>query len=495
MVQENLFDAEFYPTSKEIIYEMLKPYKHLAGRTILEPSAGKGDIIDYIIEREDHYNLPAMYCIEKDKNLQAILRDKDYKLISEDFLQYNGDYYFDLILMNPPFSNGDEHLLHAWEILKEGDIVCLLNKETYYNTYSEKRKLLKRIIDENGEVEDLGKCFMWDVERKAHCEVIIVRLTKESKEGIFDFDFDKINDEENFELNEDSFNDKIQLRDVIGNMELQYKKLKLAFIDKLKAEDGMRFYSIGLTTQYSSIEELKFNNEPIKKRYNDFLDAMKLEIWQKVINEMGMERYMTSSVRENFQKFIIQQGAMDFTRENVFSMINMLFANTDNILNQAILDVFDLFTKYHKENRCHVEGWKTNDMWKVNKRIILPYWITYGEYSTADYLKIHGSKFSLNYTKRSENSDIDKVMCHLTGTKYEDCFTLMNSLDQRFEFLGQVVTGEKYDNTGESEFFTWKFYKKGTLHIEFKDPKLWEKFNLAACKGKNWLPPEYKKAI
>jgi hypothetical protein len=496
MIQTNLFDAEFFPTPKHIIRKMLEGYGDLHNKTILEPSAGKGDILDYVIELTDRWQRPKIYAIEKDTNLQHILRDKDYKVISQDFLSYSGDYYFDLIIMNPPFSSGDEHLLKAWEVMKEGNIVCLLNRETYFNPYSEKRKLLKDIIDKNGSVEEIGEAFLHDAERNTPVKVIIVRLEKKAEKGTFDFDFQKVNSEENFKINEGMFEDKIAIRDVIGNMEIQYNKLKQTYIEYIKSIEGMKFYSKGLLSSYGKIKEIEdAGNDSCQSRYNSFADHMKKEIWRRVITEMKMERYMTKSVQENFSKFIDQQGAMDFTRENVFSMINTLFANKENIVNQAILDVFDLFTKYHKENRCHIEGWKTNDIWKVNRKVILPYWIDYGAYATADDLKNYGDKFKINYHKWSENADIDKVMCYLSGSNYETCRTLHNSLSVRFDSLGNVRTGQSFDNEGESQFFTWKFFKKGTLHITFKDKSLWERFNLSACEGKNWLPPNYKKAI
>jgi hypothetical protein len=40
----------------------------------------------------------------------------------------------------------------------------------------------------------------------------------------------------------------------------------------------------------------------------------------------------------------------------------------------------------------------------------------------------------------------------------------------------------------ESEFFKIKYHKKGTAHFIFKDEWLWNRFNIVACKGKNWLP-------
>jgi hypothetical protein len=45
----------------------------------------------------------------------------------------------------------------------------------------------------------------------------------------------------------------------------------------------------------------------------------------------------------------------------------------------------------------------------------------------------------------------------------------------------------------ESEFFTMKFYLKGTVHFTFKSQKVWADFNLTATKGKNWLRPEQER--
>ena len=39
----------------------------------------------------------------------------------------------------------------------------------------------------------------------------------------------------------------------------------------------------------------------------------------------------------------------------------------------------------------------------------------------------------------------------------------------------------------ESEFFIIRCFKKGTLHIIFKDEDLWHRFNIAATEGKMML--------
>jgi tRNA1(Val) A37 N6-methylase TrmN6 len=65
-------------------------------------------------------------------------------MVHDDFLTYQTCKHYDLILMNPPFSNGDLHLIKAIEMQKRagGAIICLLNAETIRNPYSSTRSVL-----------------------------------------------------------------------------------------------------------------------------------------------------------------------------------------------------------------------------------------------------------------------------------------------------------------------------------------------------------------
>lgn len=173
----------FFPTPKTLIEKMLEEYKTKPlPKNILEPSAGKGDIIDYInkiqAKRQAKSNI---YAIEFVPELQEILKQKqNCKLLGDDFLNHNPQINYDLIIMNPPFDRGAEHVLHAWSILKNGDkIIALLNKHTYYNPYNSHRLKLKTIVDQYGTVENLGRCFTSKTsERPANVDVIMVTITK-----------------------------------------------------------------------------------------------------------------------------------------------------------------------------------------------------------------------------------------------------------------------------------------------------------------------------
>ena len=78
----------FYPTPASMASKMLDGIKWDYVSTILEPSAGKGDIADAInqkwrIHRGNRYSRENQQadidCIEVDPNLRAILKEKKFK--------------------------------------------------------------------------------------------------------------------------------------------------------------------------------------------------------------------------------------------------------------------------------------------------------------------------------------------------------------------------------------------------------------------------------
>lgn len=134
-----MYNKSFYPTPVSIAQKMLEPFSgsELFERSILEPSAGKGDLCDAVSQKaRGYYNSHTkvkIHCCEIEPELQATLNGKGYVLINADFLSFQPDEAYDLIIMNPPFSNAERHLLHAWDILPHGDIVCLLAANSINN--------------------------------------------------------------------------------------------------------------------------------------------------------------------------------------------------------------------------------------------------------------------------------------------------------------------------------------------------------------------------
>lgn len=515
----DLFDKEFYPTPQHIVQKMVTPYMErtqgLGNMQILEPSAGSGAILDCITKnggltykRADKSNV---YAIEKNTELQYVLQGKGYKIISDDFLAYKPLHSFDLIVMNPPFSNGDEHLLHAWEIMHTGDIVCLLNAETLLNQYTQRRQLLGKIVQEHGSVEMLGNCFA-EASRKTNVNVALVRLHKEQQDERWRIDFDssaKVDGTPDF-AEAVANSSALAINDKIGSYLHAWDSAQQAAIDFIKAYKKLNFYvtafmpSDGVAKmvgeQLGHLKGTGTSDADMRAAYNTFLNTAKSKAWREIISNLGMDKYMTANLRKTFDQFCEVQGAYELNRENIMKLVQFVCLNTGTIMKQAVADVYDMFLRFYKGNNAIEEGWKTNNQFKVNKKVILPYFVDVN----------WGACYRANWNRFDEYRDIDKVMCYLTGIPYEEMDTLNDAALERKKQIGygfdKTITANDYkhlsikraidfvqvgDNSWhECEFFKFRCFKKGTLHIVFKDDALWARFNLAVCEGKNMLGHE-----
>jgi methylase of polypeptide subunit release factors len=210
-----MFGDEFFPTPGHVIGRMLNKVSEDA-RHFLEPSAGKGDIAERIKSR---FGNASIDCIEQSPELASILTTKDFPIVGVDWLEYSGVCYYDAIIMNPPFSNGDDHLLHAWDFLHDGEIVCLLNEETIKNPHTASRKRLAGIIEAHGNVALLGDCFS-TAQRKTSVNVAMVYLKKVSGDDAIEL-WAKVSEERK---TDDCIGDNntLALKDNLGNMQHFY---------------------------------------------------------------------------------------------------------------------------------------------------------------------------------------------------------------------------------------------------------------------------------
>lgn len=107
---------DFFPTPKETARRMVAEAGIEPDMTVLEPSAGNGNIAEVI--RAAGVNPDV---VEQSPRLREILEAKGFNLAGQDFMDVKEGGY-DRIIMNPPFSNGQdaEHIHHAYTLLKPG---------------------------------------------------------------------------------------------------------------------------------------------------------------------------------------------------------------------------------------------------------------------------------------------------------------------------------------------------------------------------------------
>ena len=555
-----MFGIQFYPTPPNLVERMMSKVDLNKVSYMLEPSAGKGDIIDgfrkYIKDRTKSYNLRQKtkgkraeteffktkdecisyvnakfgtefttikefnkyFCDLADKNddeeieccidsydsdlankvfeieaveidtfLQAILKDKEIKIVGNDFVEYNPYCRYDLIMMNPPFKDGDKHLLKALKLIENGgQCVCILNAETLKNPYSDSRIYLANLLEKyEADIEYIENAFS-DAENTTDVEIALVYVDIPTKEIELDV-FKNLVMGEEYKCDYEDYNDtQLATDDIIGNFVKQYEfeaeagaKVIDTFYSMQKyipnTDGGHSMISLSVLgcSDDMDMKSTKFN--PV----NTYIRLLRDKYWSLLFQSKEMSRLLTQTARDRYLYKIREFRDYDFTFSNIKQLQIELVSHLSTNIDDAILKQFDNFTyKNSMDNASNVHyftGWKTNDAFMINSKVIVPMWGIYGNR--------YGSSWSL--CKASDFlEELEKIFVYLDGGKTEgaDISSILYGYNYSNKYNGEKI---------QSKYFDVEFKKKGTVHIWFTNAELLKKFNIFGCQKHGWLPNSY----
>ena len=542
-IVENEQTSEFYPTPKALVQKMLAGVDWKYIHTILEPSAGKGDILREIAPKEHNYRYECsnfdVDCIEIDPNLRQILkynfseerkdiiRHKERMLEPErfwneekrkyewtgltesqkiekqeviqelqtffkngihivhgDFLTYTPFKHYDLIVMNPPFSNGDKHLLKALKMQeKGGNIICLLNAETIRNPYTETRKELVRLLNKhNAIIEFIENAFV-SAERRTGVEVALIKVAIEQVQEESDI-YNRLKEAEEMEDFVDPNVTDLEVTDYIKAAVNQFN------IEVKAGLELIRQYKALVPYMACSFEDTFYSKEPILQlkvgddktcSVNEFVKRVRGKYWRALFANPKFIGKLTGKLQTEWWEKVDKMKDYDFSEFNIATIHAEMNAQIKTGIEEEIIAMFDRLTAEHhwypecEKNRHYYDGWATNKAHKIGKKVIIP---CYGVFDSWD-----GKPRT--YEARKVLEDIERILNFLDGNMTAD----VNSesfIKWNFE---RGIT-----KNIQQKFYTVTFYKKGTVHITFTCPELIERFNIYAAQYKGWLPPNYGKA-
>lgn len=514
---------QFYPTPPSVAEKMLEGIDWAMIGTILEPSAGKGDLIlaaaraAYKADRWDRMSLD-VDAVEIDPYLRQICKynfseeklgefeDRwcdearivakvDLHMVHDDFLTYRTYKHYDLILMNPPFADGDLHLIKALEMQKDGGmVVCLLNAETIRKPYTASRQLLTRTLHEMGaEISFIEDAFSSDAERKARVDVAVVRVSvpvavhestlfERMKKAAED---EYIPDEEISALVPSNYIDQAICHynaEVAATMALikEYNALKpyitQSFGDAYGAKDPILSLVVKGDSEYHGLD--------VKK----YMRRVRLKYWRALFSNEEFIGRLTSNLRSQFNKNVEKMADYEFSAFNIKQVMLEMNASMQQGVRDTIMNLFEKLTVEHSwypecaNNRHYYNGWKTNKAHKIGKKSIIP---QNGLFSSYSWDKDKG--FDV-YAAYNVLSDIEKAFDYLDGGHFT------GSRHDLSAFL-KYASERRQNRNIECTYFTVDLFKKGTVHIKFRPEAmpLVDRLNIYAAKGKSWLPPNYGK--
>src|SRR5574343_1704345 len=141
---------DFFPTPKSTADRMVREADIQPGMKVLEPSAGNGNIAEAIKAAGVNPDVVEIF-----DQLRDVLEAKGFNLVGRDFMDVTEGGY-DRIVMNPPFSNGQdaEHIQHAYSLLKPGGKLVAIAGEGVFFRNDAKATAFRNWLHEVGGTEE-----------------------------------------------------------------------------------------------------------------------------------------------------------------------------------------------------------------------------------------------------------------------------------------------------------------------------------------------------
>lgn len=493
---------DYYPTPPALAAELLAGLKidghsiEYAGGPVLEPSAGSGDLARAIEKaagvacnsdgtRDDYrnpsnkYRLDALQldCIEQSAALRATLKQRGFRVVHDDFLTFTPRAHYKAIIMNPPFSEGARHLLHALHIMERGgEVRCILNAETIRNPCTNERKELSALLTRyNARIVYRQGAFT-HAARKTSVEVALVFVTIPPAPPV-----SRIKLELNAETTQ-RYQAAPDLAALVSSDPIT------AAVERYNAvADGLaRLYEEydGISSLFTLPKKQGDSSAPapcvsLSKGYNDALCDLRAIYWEQLFDLPQIRDAMTRTMQNDYHKRINELRHYDFTPYNILTLREEISRNIVANIESEIIRLFDDWTNAHyadySKNIHYYNGWCTNSAYKVDKRVIF----------RCNAYSIYSDTLRLSCIA-DDIANIEKTLHFLdtNGTAY-------NGDDLR-------ATLQAAEDSGQStkiklHYFNATFYKKGTCHIEFTNLDVLKSFNIFASQKKGWLPPTYGK--
>lgn len=489
----NIFleNPDFYPTPREVIEKMMLN-ENIVGKTVLEPSAGKGDIVEWLKAN----GAARVIACEKDPNIRKLL-DGKCEILADDFLTVTSEQvsHIDYIVMNPPFSEGARHILHAFAIAPAGcTIVALCNDDNLSKGWRyEKNKQLIEKVELYGQSEYLGNVFN-HAERKTDVNVSLIKLYKEGTgENEFANYFFSQEDEDTENLNQ---REGIMQYNVVRDLVNRYATAVKLFDETLAAANKINAIARHPDAGEYEYLPIKFGTISARDRgekkvtHKEYKKALQKYYWRFIFKRLNMEKYATKQLREQINCFIEQQTNVPFTMGNIYRVIDMVIQTNGQRMQKALLEAFDLICSFSAENSTAGEKWKTNANYMINRKFIVPFMCdgyqnryVYHDTGYSSYCTRNGKEAYPTVQLKGHNleslEDVCKALCYITGTNY-DQMEALNCHHNSEEWGAWFVWG----------FFRCKAFKKGTMHFEFIDEAVWWKFNAEVARLRGWALPK-----
>ncbi|MCS2169553.1 DUF4942 domain-containing protein [Scandinavium sp. TWS1a] len=174
-------------------------------------------------------------------------------------------------------------------------------------------------------------------------------------------------------------------------------------------------------------------------------------IWRDLMLKSGMISLMDAAARDEWYRNLEQDDIPAISEDNILSTFTQLHHSKNEVFERGVINVFKSLSW----------DYKTNSPCKFGKKIIVNGLVNYTQWG-----------FRLNWGKRRDQlADLERMLNLLDGKPVPEN---RNDLGVR---LDQHIDAQRTSAVFEDDYFSIRYFQKGSAHITFKRPELIDRMN------------------
>ena len=190
------------------------------------------------------------------------------------------------------------------------------------------------------------------------------------------------------------------------------------------------------------------------------LKEIRRALWHTMVERLELRRMMSVKAWQELEKEIDKGEVPDLTEEAIAAMVKQFSDSAPSMLEQAVLEVFDFLRPPHSE-------YKRNSEYEVPRRVALTWVID------TWYTKAFASKgLRPRHQCEQQLTALENVFQALDGRGSVSKGNVSN--------LSEAIRKTQRGESGRTEYFEFRGYHNGALHLTFRREDLLQKLNAIA---------------
>lgn len=257
---------------------------------------------------------------------------------------------------------------------------------------------------------------------------------------------------------------------LVGHYTEAKRKVEQACALFVSAEQDMKlaFGDDSVTAYGFDFDSIIRNRQGDFEKPESFIGAMKQSVWRRLIDKCELRKVCTVKRAAEMDKQLEDiPNLPEITEANVTAMLKGNLEDLETILAELVKEVFNELRPTPGTQRAQAH--KTNQLWEVGHRVILTY---------AVERRWNGPGFTMRRGswggKEALLRGLDNVMSILDGK---------GVVKSHYGPLYEAIDGCDRGELGETDYFRFRCFKNGNLHIEFKREDLLAELNRIGSGG------------